>query len=357
MGPNKSALLLFLGDPAMDRRVQSFERLFRESGWHVELIAPTLSFKRGPRKFAEHHRKLLHAIHGKRTDVVLACDLYSLSAARVMRQRGHAAKLIYDSREVYVELPAVAKRPLRRAIWKGIESRGLQHTDRIIVTAPHDLQAILDVHGFVPQSTLIRNLPWKKERIDERSEALRTLGIPEHAKTIVYLGGLQVGRALPALVEAIKELNAHLLLIGDGALRSTLEQIVAQEGLTQRVHFSGAMSSDAALDLAAACDAGLVLVEPISKSYELALPSKLFEYMMLGLPIVTNRMQHVVEILGEQPWLSYVEVNNMESIVAGISHALTIDGDARNAERDLALKQFHFEAEATPLLQLLSDRY
>jgi glycosyltransferase involved in cell wall biosynthesis len=354
MAPNKSALLLFLGDPTTDRRVQSFARLFREAGWNAEIIAPASRAIRGPRKFAGHHQALGHALQNKRADVVVACDLYSLSAARGMKERGDAKILIYDSREVYAELPSVASQPLRRTIWKRLERRGLMQTDLIIVTAPHDLQAILDVHGFVPKSMLVRNLPWKNDAIQPNVDALRSLGIPETAKTVVYLGGIQAGRGLIVLVDAMRSIEAHLLLIGDGAIRSELEEQARSLSLTDRVHFSGPMQSEDALRVAAACDAGVAIVEPISKSYEFALPSKIFEYMMAGLPVITNPMKHVLELFGEKPWLSYVEPNNAGSIVEGIRRAFTISNDIRNAERELALKQYHFEADATPLITLLS---
>lgn len=304
--------------------------------------------------FAEYHRTLAQAVRSKSADVVMACDLYSLSAAAWMRGNGRAAHLIYDAREVYTELPAVAAKPIRRAIWRRLERRGLAKTDLIIVTAPHDLHAILNVHGFVPRSLLIRNLPWKNEALTKDRSRLESLGIPDESKVVVYIGGLQQGRGLEASIASIKSIQVHLLLIGDGVLRDSLEQCAAAEGIRDHVHFAGAVASNKALELAAACDVGLVLVEPISKSYELALPSKLFEYMMAGLPVMASRMRHVLELFEGQPWIEFVDIT-AESIRAGMTKALERHRSSVTIqlERELALGHYHFEADAAPILALL----
>ncbi|MDP4199953.1 MAG: glycosyltransferase [Bacteroidota bacterium] len=350
----KSLLMLFLGDPVTDRRVQSFERLFQEAGWNVELLAVKLVYTHGPRKFSEYHRKLARAVIGKRADIVMACDLYSLSVAAWMRKNGRAKKLVYDAREVYTELPAVAHKPLRRAIWKQVEHHGLTSTDIIVVTAPHDLQAILDVHGFIPRSMLIRNLPWKNEMLRRHQAQLEDYGIPVGSNVVVYLGGLQQGRGLEAAVQSVVATAAHLFMIGDGALRQTIEQLAVKEGVGDQVHFAGALPSDHALALAASCDVGLVIVEPVSKSYELALPSKLFEYMMAGIPIVTNHMRHVQELFEDKPWIEFVSITP-EAIRAGITKAMKVSAIARFEEKRLALQRYHFASDASPLIGLLDS--
>jgi len=346
--------MLFLGDPSTDRRVQSFQRIFKEAGWNVELLAMQPKRKQGPAKFVEYHRNLGRRTLEKRADVVLTCDLYSLSAGAQMRRAGRAKQLIYDAREVYTELPSVATKPLRRTIWKRLERRGLASTDLIIVTAPHDLQAILDVHGFVPRSALIRNLPWRTQALPKNRERLSAFNIPSHAKVIVYLGGLQQGRGLEVAINSLKYVDAHLLLIGEGMLRESLEQLTTSAGLESKVHFAGPMPSQQAFELLADCDVGLVLVEPVSRSYELALPSKLFEYMMVGLPVVASKMKHVLELFQGQPWIEFVNLD-ANAISAGVRNALQVSAESRISESKLALSQYHFEADAAPLLQRIEE--
>jgi glycosyltransferase involved in cell wall biosynthesis len=355
----RSILLLFFGDTATDRRVQNFRRFFEQSGWSVELLAVKSGVKRGPRRFFEYHRMLANAVRAKRADVVLACDLYSLSAAAWLKRNNRVRLLIYDAREVYTELPTVANRPVVKWVWRSLERRGLSSTDFILTTGPNDVQAIFDIHHFLPQSVLVRNLPWRDSNLTRDRSLLERFGIPHDAAVLVYVGGLQEGRGLRKLIECSKTLTSiHVLLIGNGFLRQRLEEFAEASGVNDRVHFASAVPSDEALKIAAACDVGISLIEPISRSYELALPSKLFEYMMAGLPVVSSQLEQVVELFAEQEWIAFVDINDAESVQTGIRTAIEMAGNKllRENERALALDQFHFERDASHLLTAITQR-
>ena len=353
--------MLALADAATDRRAQNFKRFFEDAGWEVELLAPKTNAKRGPMRFFEYHRKLWRAMQSRSADAMLACDLYSLSAARRMRLRGRAQLLIYDAREVYTELPTVARKPLAKMFWKRAERQGLAAADLMLSTGPRDVQAICDVHHFIPRPVLVRNLPWRSPDLAPEKNLLVQHGVPAGATVLAYVGGVQEGRGLERLFRVLPTLSSkgvHVLLIGDGVLRSHLEAVVSELGLTSTVHFAGARPSDEALRMAAACDAGISLIEPISRSYELALPSKLFEYMMCGIPVVSSRLEQVTDLFASEDWISYADVNDPNSIRQGIESAIANAKNPalRDRERSLALSEYHFEHDAGKLLALI-DRY
>jgi glycosyltransferase involved in cell wall biosynthesis len=99
----------------------------------------------------------------------------------------------------------------------------------------------------------------------------------------------------------------------------------------------------------------VVLIEPISKSYELALPSKVFEYMMAGLPVLASQMLHVTELFASEEWITSVDVSDTDAIRNGIQQVLQLSQDEslRQRERTMALQDFHFERDATAILPLL----
>jgi glycosyltransferase involved in cell wall biosynthesis len=347
---HRSILLLFLGDATRDRRVQNFARYFKEQGWNAEIIAIQPTIARGPRKFLEYHRRIQNAVRDKRVDVVMACDLYSLSAAKWMKDAGRAQVLLYDARELYTELPAVAEKPIAKFVWRTLERRGLISTNLIIVTAPNDADAILRVHNFLPRSVLVRNLPRRETEIEPDRSILDHFGIPKQAKTVAYLGGLQQGRGLQKLIEVMRSSPYQLLLIGDGNLRTQLEVQASSN-----VHFSGSIQSEEALRMVAACDVGVSLVEPVSASYKLALPSKHFEYMMCGVPIVSSHVPHVMDLFSNEDWVTFVDESDPNSIADGIQKALIISGkpEIRERERSLAVNEYHFEYDSKAFMDVL----
>lgn len=77
-----------------------------------------------------------------------------------------------------------------------------------------------------------------------RAELLAQLGLLGDAKLIAYLGPLTVRKRLKELIWATDQLKAvettaHLLIIGEGPLRSRLERYTRQNRVGDRVHFLG----------------------------------------------------------------------------------------------------------------------
>lgn len=70
-----------------------------------------------------------------------------------------------------------------------------------------------------------------------------SLGIPEDAPVILYVGRLdrdkQVDRVIQAAALAMQHAPAHCLIVGDGTERENLEQLCAQLGIRERAHFTG----------------------------------------------------------------------------------------------------------------------
>lgn len=69
----------------------------------------------------------------------------------------------------------------------------------------------------------------------------KILGIPENARVVICVGRLEVVKNHMMQLRALKlcNTNIHLILVGDGSLRLSLEEAVHQLGLKDRVHFLG----------------------------------------------------------------------------------------------------------------------
>jgi len=354
--PGLNIRLLFLGDPRYDRRLKSFTDFLRSSGHNIEVICGIttneeldgigadvikLNSAAGPRKFLEYHRKLSSKLlKAPAVDLVIACDLYSLGAAAIAKRKGLAKRAIYDSREVYLELPSLIGRPFVKSIWKRFEHRHLAAMDAILVTGTYDFQAIFAAHDFIPRGLLIRNLPVLKPFTVD-SNFRKRHSIPQDALLFVYLGGLQKGRGLQAFIQALPRIDAisGFVIIGDGPERAKLGHLANDLIKEGRVIFTGQVESGEALSILGACDIGVSLIEPLSMSYEYALPSKLFEYMAARLVTISSPLVHVRELFGDkEPWLFFADPSNLDEVVCVGRDAIVA---SRNSEvRDRARKLF-----------------
>jgi glycosyltransferase involved in cell wall biosynthesis len=320
----------------------------------------TLTAQSGPRRFIEYHRKLSRRFRSlAKADVVLACDLYSLGAAEKAKLRGKASVAVYDSREVYTELPSTAKRPLVKLLWKMFEHRGLAIADAILVTGPLDLDAIFRVHGFSPRSFLVRNLPERLDTLTPSADLRSRLHIDKQTPLFVYVGGLQIGRGLEPFLRTLSKcaVDAHFVIVGDGDQRPRLEALVHELNLQSRVTFLGAISVENVLPILAASDIGVTLIESLSLSYEYALPSKLFEYMMAGLVVLSSPLEQVTDLFSGEPWLVTAKPSSGEEMRVAIQNAIekSKHNEVRERARELALETYNFEKEFAPIIKWLSN--
>ncbi len=117
----------------------------------------------------------------------------------------------------------------------------------------------------------------------------------EGVPIIAYLGTLDRSRCLHVVIDAltsvrIKHPKARLLFIGDSINRKDTEELQAYaklKGLDDAVHITGWLAASTAWSLLAGADVAISFF-PRSEILDTNSPTKLLEYLALGLPCVGN---------------------------------------------------------------------
>ncbi len=92
--------------------------------------------------------------------------------------------------------------------------------------------------------------------------------------------------------------RAHFLMMGDGPLKNMLMTTVRENSLYSRVTFLGMLHTDEMPYYLAACDAFICPTQPNKDgSRFFGSPTKLFEYMAMGRPIVASDLEQLAEVL------------------------------------------------------------
>lgn len=115
------------------------------------------------------------------------------------------------------------------------------------------------------------------------------------ANSMVYLGSFARSRRLELILEALalvveKNPTAKLYMVGRGdvpADREFLEALTKQLNLTQHIEYTGFVPIEQAWEIAAK---GAVCLSPIYPTFifNQASPTKLYEYLALGRPVIAN---------------------------------------------------------------------
>jgi glycosyltransferase involved in cell wall biosynthesis len=180
----------------------------------------------------------------------------------------------------------------------------MRGTDRVIVSAESVREFyIRQVHADPAKVDVIYNaVDFAQARAAAGRDATRAaLSLGSDARVAGVIARLTPQKGHRFLFDALATnrslADVHLLVVGDGELRSTLEHMVGERGLDTRVHFVGARRDLG--DLLAAMD---VFVLP---SLWEGLPLSLVLAMGAGVPVVSTTVAGIPEVVqhGKTGWL------------------------------------------------------
>ncbi|MBN1780267.1 glycosyltransferase [bacterium] len=242
---------------------------------------------------------LIRELCKRRSDIYLASDFFTypflFAAAKLT-----GAKIYYDSREIYTEINGLTGRRLVRKCVGFLERIMITRTDAVFVTGPADAVHLFEKYRIM-QPLLLRNLPVFHS--DNQAINFRTrFALPRLSKILLYQGILVRGRGIELCIRLVARLQEYgLVLLGGGEHESDFRELVQTLKIEDRVIFAGKIPQHELFRYTVGCDIGLALIDNISKNNELALPNKLFEYIMAGLPVIVSdlpQMRHIVETYG-----------------------------------------------------------
>jgi glycosyltransferase involved in cell wall biosynthesis len=105
-------------------------------------------------------------------------------------------------------------------------------------------------------------------------------------------------------------------IYGRGPFTSHLEELVRKRDLTGFVHFGGYVPLDAIPDIIRSADIGVIAYRG-GVLTDLLIPTKAFEYIVVGVPVIASRTRTMEELFDEQA-VRFFEPNNVEDLARAI---------------------------------------
>ena len=243
----------------------------------------------------------------KKPDVVIATTPQFLTSvtgwvlARLKRR-----PFVLEVRDLWPESIAAVDVIQRKMLYKTLEgvARFIYHRADIIISVTHSFKRILINMGIRGEKIhIITNgvHPDNMVAPPNRAEIRTQYGIPHDAFLVGYVGTFGLAHNLMTILNVAQLTMAapsiQYVLMGDGAKRAQLIKTAQSEGLTN-VRFIERQYHKKAIELLGALDMALVLLRDIPL-FEMVIPSKLFEAMALGKPVVLGARGESLNIINE----------------------------------------------------------
>ena len=296
----KSVIVSVTNDLATDNRVNRSCSVLQSLGFRVVLVGRKLKqssevsrpyeckrfrmlFKKGVFFYAFYNFRLFFYLLFHRVDLLYSNDLDTL-LPNYLVSKIKRVPLIYDSHELFTEVPELQNAPFKKAVWTKIEKLIIPKL-KYCITVNESIAKIFE-ETYQVKFNSIRNVP---EQIPTNLSATINLeNIPENSFTVIIQGsGLNIDRGLEEAIEAMLLLeNVHLLIVGGGDVIPIAKQMVKNLELENKVHFYGKRPYNELMKFTAYANCGLAIDKATNKNHQFALPNKVFDYIQAGTPII-----------------------------------------------------------------------
>jgi len=250
-------------------------------------------------------RRFLHGLlKNESFDVIHIHDLPLVQIGLEIKQK-YRIPLIFDMHENY---PAFLETAIHVNTfpgnlfysgkqWRKYEKKSVHQCDNIITVVEEMKDRIkgLGVSGkriiVLPNTPDIRGMKIHKNKPDN------------NYLTLFYTGGLNIHRGLQVIIRGLKLVveqypNIRLWVVGSGSFKPFLEHLTNKLDLEKYIRFFDWKEQDEIFGLLAQSDIALI---PHLKSEQTdnSSPNKLFQYMLMGKPIISSNCNSIERIINE----------------------------------------------------------
>jgi glycosyltransferase involved in cell wall biosynthesis len=304
-------------------------------------------------RFAEGIYRSIVAAYREDADIYNPRDAYPLFAAHVAATL-RRAKVVYDSDELAIGRNwAVAQSGLWLGLMKAYEGFFARRSAAVI-TSDFGRADVLERTYRIPRPTVVLNVP-ESIAEPEPDADFRAKALGDGQYLLIYQGVFNRNRGLPELIRAMRLLpECRLALVGYGPMEAELKRQVESEGLQSAVVFFDAVPYETLMRYTASADIGVIAILGSCLSYATAAPNKLFEYMMVSVPVVASDLPDMARVVAETGGGTLIEdPSDPASIAAAVRKLL--DGPESLAVvgargREAALERYNWACEQPKLL-------
>lgn len=297
-------------------------------------------------------------------EVWQAESVITLAQAVALRRR-FGGLVVYDANDIDSEAGRMARLP---GAWKQLlrrhERRLARSADAVITVSEPYAQVLERILGR-PVDAVVRNAatvarldaPPTPDEVRRGDRFHAHLGLAPSTRVVLYMGQVMRGRGLRQLFEAIALVeDAHLVIAGFGPDQERYQQHAAGLPQADRIHFMGFVAPADIPGWTASADVSAMPVQPDTLNHRLNTPTKLYDAMGVGVPVVASDLPGIAPIVRETGCGVLCDPTDPADIARALRAVLDASPDERIALRlrclAAARARYAWEHQAAELLRV-----
>lgn len=287
--------------------------------WPFQMKRMSMVFRKGPLFYLFFNLRLFLFLLVTRADLFYANDLDTLGPNFLVSTLKRVP-LIYDSHELFCEVPELQQNTVKKKIWARLESAIVPKLKHCI-TVNGSIAAFFE-KKYGTRFHVVRNI---SERIvPDHIKTRKELDLPEDKKIIILQGaGINIDRGAEELIKAMELVSdAELLIIGGGDVWPALKKLVETLSLKNKVRLIDKVSKPELIQYTRNADLGISIDKNTNLNYYYSLPNKIFDYIDAGLPIVASRLPEIEAIISKYKIGTFIDSHDPLHIAAMITSTL-----------------------------------
>ena len=275
-----------------------------------------------------------------------------------LAHRATRAPMVYDAHEYVYGLTVDDswQWKLTRRIHLGLE-RLVAPRAATVITVSGEIGRRLERRYGIKDVVIIHNFPLRLNA-PERTGRLKAALPAEHRSKPVMLhqGRLTAFRGFEQFLETLALLpEAAGVMVGSGPSEHSLRELAARLGLGSRVAFIPQVPWQDLLSYTADADLGFSISQGNNENSILALPNKLFEYLMAGVPVVASDFPALREHVDAANVGILVPPNDPPEIARRIREVLSVPNrlqEMRQNALTVSQTKYNWEAQSQGLTDI-----
>ena len=318
-------------------------------------IRMKLLFNKGFLFYAEYSVHLFLKLLFLRKDILLSNDLDTLLPNYIISKLFNK-ELVYDSHELFTEIPELEGRPCVKGVWERIEQYIFPKLKRVYTV--NDSIASFYKKKYRVEVQVLRNMA--PVLIDKSVDKKLAKKVKGDQKMIILQGsGLNIDRGAEEAVAMMQYIdNSLLYIIGGGDVFEKLKELVITLKLENKVFIKNKMPYNELMEYTKIANLGLSLDKGMNLNYEFSLPNKVFDYIQAETPLLVSNRKEIAKLVRDNHIGKVVDTHDPKELGNIVNAIFTDKPQLLTWKNNLkkAAKKYTWENESKKLKTIFNNR-